>query len=111
MKNITLFASILVMVVFSLSGMAGDNQLIDAIQHTQRAITAVDGMDVAKHAEMAKNHANVAKTDKHHTYDNKQMDDGIKCLDDAIKEGMDGNAEAARKAANDALKHFTQVTN
>jgi len=111
MKNITLFASILVMVVFSLSAMAGDNRLIDAIQHTKRAVTAVDGMDVAKHAEMAKNHANAAKTDKHNKYDDKQMDDGIKCLDDAIKEGMDGNAEAARKAANDALKHFTQATN
>ena len=111
MKKITLFASILVMVVFSLSAMAGDNRLIDAIQHTQRAVTAVDGMDVAKNAEMAKNHANAAKTDKHNKYYDKQMDDGIKCLDDAIKEGMDGNAEAARKAANDALKHFTKATN
>ena len=111
MRTITLFASILFMVVFSLSAMAGDNRLINAIQHTQRAVTAVDGMDVTKHAEVAKNHANAAKTDKHNKYDNKQMDDGIKYLDDAIKEGMDGNAEAARKAANDALKHFTQATN
>lgn len=111
MKIITFFASILFMVFFSLGVMAGDNQLIDAIQHTQRAVTAVDSNDVVKHAEMAKNHANAAKTDKYNKFDNKQMDDGIKCLNDAIKEGKDGNAEAARKAANDALKHFTQATN
>ncbi len=109
MKTITLFSSILFMVIFSLCVMAGDNRLINAIQHTQRAVTAVDGMDVTKHAEVAKNHANAAKTDKHNKYDNKQMDDGINSLDEAIKEGNYGNVEAAREAAKYALKYFTQA--
>ncbi|MBA3756817.1 MAG: hypothetical protein H0X02_11555 [Nitrosomonas sp.] len=110
MKTITLFVNILIMVLFSLSVQAGDNELIDAIQHTQKAVTAKDGDDVVKHAEMAKGHANAAKTDKYIKVEDKQMDDGIKFLDDAIKEGKDGNMEAAKKAARDALKHFTQAT-
>ena len=57
MKTITLFASILIMLLFSLSVQAGDNELIDAIQHTQKAVTAEAGEDVVKHAEMAKGHA------------------------------------------------------
>ena len=110
MKTITLFASILIMFLSSLSVHAGDNELIDAIQHTQKAVTAEDGEDVVKHAEMAKGHANAAKNDKYMKVENKQMDDGIKSLNDAIKEGKGGKLEAARKAARDALKHFTQAT-
>lgn len=110
MKTIALSASILIMVLFSLSAQAGDNELIDAIQHTQKAVTATDGDDFVKHAEMAKGHANAAKYDKYIKVENKQMDDGIKFLDDAIKESKGGNMEAARKAARDALKHFTQAT-
>ncbi len=110
MKTITLFAGILIMVLFSLNVQAGDNELIDAIQHTQKAVTAKNGDDVIKHAEMAKGHANAAKNDKYINVENKQMDDGIKFLNDAINEGKGGNLEAAREAARDALKHFTQAT-
>jgi len=110
MKTITLFASLLIMILFSLSVQAGDNELIDAIQHTQNAVTAKDGDEVVKHAEMAKGHANAAKNDKYIKVENKQMDDGLKFLNDAIKAGKGGNLEAAREAARDALKHFTQAT-
>ena len=78
MKTITLFASILTMVIFSVSTQAGDNELIHAIQRTQKAVAATDSYDVVKYAEMAKEHANAAKNDKHIKVENKQMDDGIK---------------------------------
>ncbi len=110
MKTITLFASLLIMILFSFGVQAGDNELIDAIQHTQRVVTAKDGEEVVKYAEMAKGHANAAKNDKYMKVENKQMDDGIKFLNDAIKEDKSNNLEAARIAARDALKHFTQAT-
>ena len=31
------------------------------------------------------------------------------CLDGAIKEGNDGNLDAAKKEATDAVKHFKQA--
>ena len=103
MKRIAIFASILLfIVIFPSSAIARNNQLIDAIQHTQRAIRSVDSNDVTKHAQIAKSHANVAKIDNY----NKQMDDGINSLDEAIKEGNSGNVEAAREAAKYALKYF-----
>ena len=106
MKRITIFASILLfIVIFPSSAIARNNQLIDAIQHTQRAIRSVDSNDVAKQAQIAKSHANAAKIDNY----NKQMDDGINSLDEAIKEGNYGNVEAAREAAKYALKYFTQA--
>lgn len=46
--------------------------------------------------EMVKNHANDERADKANKYRNKHMD---------------GNAEAARKNAKNALKHFTLATN
>ena len=110
MKAVTFIVSILIMILLSLSAQAGDNELIDAIQHTQKAITASDGDDVVKYAELAKGHANAAKYDKYIKVENKQMDEGIELLNDAIKEGMEGNLEAARKAARDALKLFTKAT-
>ncbi len=74
MKRIAMFASILLFIVISPAGaIAGNNHLIDAIQHTQRAVKSVDSNDVAKHAQIAKIHANAAKIDNY----NKQMDDGL----------------------------------
>ncbi|SDX59262.1 small metal-binding protein SmbP [Nitrosomonas oligotropha] len=38
------------------------------------------------------------------------MYDGIKCLNDAVKESDSGNTDAAKQAATDAVRHFKQAT-
>ncbi|MBA3756976.1 MAG: hypothetical protein H0X02_12460 [Nitrosomonas sp.] len=106
MKTISLYVSILIMALFSFSAIAADSHLDQAIQHAEAAITSPDGKAVAQHAEEAKTHAKAAKNDK---TDGKHMDEGIKCLDDAVKEGKAGNTDAAKKAARDAVNHFKQA--
>lgn len=103
------FTSIMIMILFSLSAIAGESHLVHAIKHAEAAAAAADGKAVAEHAEHAKAHAIDAKNNKNAKSDPKHIDDGIKCLDDAIKEGKGGNAEAAKKAATDAVTHFKQA--
>ncbi|MEI2767671.1 MAG: small metal-binding protein SmbP [Nitrosomonas sp.] len=42
--------------------------------------------------------------------DRKHLDEGIKRLTDAVKEGEDGNTDAAKKAVRDAVEHFKQAS-
>jgi len=106
-KTIILYASILIMALFSFSAVAaGQSHLDQAIQHAEAAATSADGKTVAKHAQEAKTHAKGAKNDK---TDAKHLDEGIKFLDDAIKEGNEGNSDAAKKAATDAVKHLKEA--
>ncbi len=106
-KTIILYASILIMALFSFGAVAaGQNHLDQAIQHAEAAVTSADGKTVAKHAQEAKTHAKGAKNDK---TDAKHLDEGIKFLDDAIKEGNEGNSDAAKKAATDAVKHLKEA--
>lgn len=109
MKTITLFVSILIMSLISFGVLAGSSHLDEAMQHTEAAITSPDGKTVAQHAAEAKTHANAAKNDKQHKVDSKHVDEGIKSLDDAVKEGNGGNTDAAQKAAREALNHFKQA--
>ena len=105
-KTIIIYASILIMTLLSFSAIAGQSHLDEAIQHAEAAVASTDGKTVAQHAEEAKTHAKAAKNDK---TDAKHLDEGIKCLDGAIKEGNDGNLDAAKKEATDAVKHFKQA--
>lgn len=105
-KTIIIYASILIMALFSFSAVAGQSHLDEAIQHAEAAVTSADGKALAKHAQEAKTHAKAAKNDK---TDAKHVDEGIKCLDSAIKEGNDGNLDAAKKEATDAVNHFKQA--
>ena len=109
-KTMTFFTSIMIMILFSLSAMAGESHLVHAIKHAEAAAAAADGKAVAEHAGQAKTHAIDAKNDKTSKSDPKHIDEGIKCLDDAIKEGKSGNTDAAKKAAADAVSHFKQAT-
>ena len=109
-KAITLFTSILIMALFSFSALAESSHLDQAIQHAESAAKSPDGKTVAHDARMAKNHANAAKSQKYRHIKRKHLDEGIKCLDDAVKEGKDGNTDAAKQAATDAEKHFKQAT-
>ena len=110
MKITTVFASLFMIAFLSFNALAGDNELIDTIQHTQKAITADNAKDVARHAEDAKGHANSAKTDKYINIDNQEMDIGIVFLDQAIKQGEAGQTQAAKDSASDALKHFLNAS-
>ena len=105
-KTIILYANILIIALFSFSAIAGQSHLDQAIQHAEAAVTSPDGKTIAQHAEESKTHAKAAKNDK---TDAKHVDEGIKCLDDAVKEGNDGNIDAAKKAATDAVEHFKQA--
>ncbi len=109
-KTLMFFTSIMIMILFSLSAIAGESHLVHAIKHAEAAAAAADGKAVAEHAEKAKTHAIDAKNDKTSKSDPKHIDEGIKCLDDAIKEGKGGNTEATKKAATDAVNHFKQAT-
>ncbi len=111
MKTITLFASLIITTFFSLSALAGAGHLDQAIQHAEMAVKSTDGKAVAKHAMEAKKYANAAKNDKDRQIDTNHMDEGIKSLDDAVKEGKDGETDAAKKAASDAIEHFNQAVN
>lgn len=108
-KTLMFFTSIMIMILFSLSAIAGESHLVHAIKHAEAAAAAADGKAVAEHAEHAKAHAIDARNNKNSKSDPKHIDEGIKCLDDAIKEGKGGNAEAAKKAATDAVNHFKQA--
>lgn len=110
MKTITLFTGILIMALFSFGVLAESSHLDQAIQHAESAVKSADGKTVAHHARMAKNHANAAKNQKDRHISRKHLDEGIKCLDDAVKEGVNGNIDAAKQAATDAVKHFKQAT-
>lgn len=110
-KTITFFTSfLLILALFSFNALAESSHLDQAIQHAEAAAKLTDGKAVAKHAVEAKNHANAAKNDKDRVIDRKHLDEGIKCLSDAIREGNEENTDAARKAVSDAVKHFKQAT-
>lgn len=111
MKIITLYTtSILIMTLFSLSALAAENHLNQAIQHADTAVRAPDGKTIAEHAEMAKTHANAAKTEENRdTTGSTHLDAGIRSLDQAIEKGNLGAADSARKAAEDALAHLKQA--
>lgn len=105
MKQISIFA-LLVFSLISLDVLAGSGHLDEAIKHSEQAASASDAKGVAQHAKEAKMHAQSAKDDKERKVDNKHVDEGISCLDTAVKEGDSGNADAAKKSAREALDHF-----
>lgn len=106
MKNITLVTSLLILALISFGTVAADSHLDEAIQHAQAAATSSDSKAVVQHATEAITHAKAAKNDK---TDSKHINEGLKCLDDAVKEGNAGNIDAAKKEATDAVKHFKQA--
>ena len=109
MKNITLFTSILILTLFSFSALAESSHFDQAIQHAIAAAKSDDEETIANHARMSKKYANASKSETDRQINRKHLDEGIKSLDDAIKEANDGNTDAAKHAATDALRHFNQA--
>ena len=105
----TILSSLFIMGVLAFSSFsvnAGNSHLEEAIQHTEAATEADGAKSIAQHAEEAKTHANAARAEKS---DDKHLQEGLKCLDDATREARDGKTEEARKAVTDALEHFKQA--
>lgn len=111
MKNIlSVLSSLFVIAVLTFSSFSisagSDSHLKEAIQHTEAAAQASDAKAVAQHAEEAKRHANAAKTEKP---GNQHIQAGLKSLDDTTRQAHDDKTDEAKKAAEDALKHFKEV--
>ena len=116
MNNITLLASFFIMAIISFSAVAEDTALDQAIQHAQAAATSSDSKAVVQHATEAIMQATAAIKMKPiaGSYDKNEdshISKGLKCLDDAVKEGNAGHTDSAKKAASDAASHFKQATN
>lgn len=107
MKKI--LSSIIVLAFFlfgSVSVQAENSHLRQAIKHTEAAMDAVDAKTIAEHAGEARYHATEAKStdpkDQH-------ILEGLKYIEDAIKQSRVDNADVARQAAADALDKFKQA--
>lgn len=115
MNNITLLASFFIMAIISFSAVAGDTALDQAIQHAQAAATSSDSKAVVQHATEAIMQATAAirmkpiaaRNDKN---EENHISEGLKHLDEAVKEGNAGNTDVAKKAATDAVNYFKQAT-
>mgnify|MGYP003478381622 CR=1 FL=1 len=82
------------------------SHLEQAMHYCQAALYARDGKTLIEKAEDAKQQAALVSREK---ADGKHMEQGLQCLDNAIKEARAGNVEAARTASKDALDHFTRA--
>lgn len=110
-KMLSTLVSIFVPVVFMVSSFnvhADDSHLKEAIKHTEEAVQAKDAKTIAQHVEEAKKHAAAAKSEKP---EDTRIQEGLKSLDDALRESKDGKEDSARKAAGDALDKFNQAEN
>jgi len=82
------------------------SHLKEAIRHTEEAVRAIDAKTIAQHVEEAKKHATAAQSEKP---DDDYIQEGLECLDDALQESQDDEADSARKAVDEALDKFYQA--
>lgn len=107
MKRILSSTIVLAFFLFgSVSVQAENSHLRQAIKHTEAAMEAVDAKTIAEHAGEARRHATEAKStdpkDQH-------ILEGLKYIEDAIKQSRVDNTDFARQAAADALDKFKQA--
>lgn len=106
--NIMLW-SILVLTALTTNALADTrSHLEQAMQYSEAALYARDGKTLIEKAEEAKQQAMLANQQRERI-DGKHMEQGLQCLDNALKEARGGNVEAARTASKDALDHFTRA--
>ncbi len=82
------------------------SHLREAIRHTEEAVRAIDAKTIAQHVEEAKKHATAAQSEKP---EDSYIQEGLECLDDALQESQDDEADSARKAVDEALDKFYQA--
>lgn len=101
--------SIVALTLLTANAVAGTrSHLEQAMQYSEAALYARDGKTLVEKAEEAKQQATLASQQRERT-EGKHMEQGVQCLDNAIKEARSGNVEAARTASKDALDHFTRA--
>ncbi len=114
MKTVTLAICGLILAFISFnafssySPFAGFDHLSEAILHTYSASKSSNGKAVAKYAEVARIHANATKNDHYRKINHNFLEEGIRCLNLAVKEGKNGNTDAAKLAVDDALLFLLQ---
>jgi Small metal-binding protein len=96
MKLTALSAGIL-LTVASLGAYAGESHMAEALKHAQAAVKADDGKGIAKHADVAKTHAQTAS---------EHLSAGITSLNDAIDHGKLDHSDLAKKSAEEAVTHL-----
>lgn len=101
MKNtdnkITALSAGIILTFASLGAYAGESHMAEALKHAEAAVKADDGKGIAKHAEVAKTHAQTA--DEH-------LDAGVTSLNDAIDHGKLDHTDLAKKSAEEAVTHL-----
>lgn len=113
-KKLLIYISILIFAFSSFNVQSsfhpflGLDHFTEAILETYSAINASDVNAIVKHAEQAKKHAVAAKYDVSQEIDNQLLDRGIKSLIIVVLEVSNGNIEAAKEAAHNALVFITQ---
>lgn len=113
MNEITLLTlvSFLSLSFISFSVLAGTGSYMDeAMKHTEAAMSSTDKKAIVQHATEAITHANAAKNDQQHNVDANYIDEGLRSLDEAVKEGNNGEVEAAQEAARKAYEHFKRAS-
>lgn len=96
MKHVALSAAI-ILAFASFGAYAGESHMAEALKHAEAAVKADDGKGIAKHAEVAKTHAQTA---------NEHLDAGITSLNDAIDHGKLDHTDLAKKSAEEAVTHL-----
>lgn len=108
MKKI--LSSIFILTVFlfgSINVQANDSHLHDAIISTEAVEQATDAKEIEQHLDKALGHARQAV--KLHNPEEKYIQAGLECLEDAHKEAKANNTDAAKKSAADALNKFKKA--
>ncbi|PTQ78891.1 small metal-binding protein [Nitrosomonas oligotropha] len=114
MKTVTLAICSLILVFTSFnafssySTFAGFDHLSEAILHTYSASRSSNGKTVTKLAEVARIHASATRSDSYRRIDHIFLNEGIRYLNLAVKEGKNGNTDAAKQAVNNALLFLIQ---
>lgn len=110
-KILSILPSIFILSLFVLSSanvQAEDIRLQEAIKQTEAVVLATDVKVMTQLAQEAKEYViGVKSTDPKNEY----LQEGLKHLDDIIKESQADKAAAARKAAIAALGEFNQIEN
>jgi uncharacterized membrane protein YvbJ len=76
---------------------AGESHMAEALKHAEAAVKADDGKGIAKHAEVAKTHAQTAS---------EHLSAGITSLNDAVDHGKLDHSDLAKKSAEEAVIHL-----
>ncbi|WP_347888309.1 small metal-binding protein SmbP [Nitrosomonas europaea] len=109
-KILSILSSTFILSLFMLSSVNAqveDVHLQEAIRQTEAVVLAVDVKTMTQLAQEAERYAVEVKST--HPEDKHLQEEGLKHLNDVIKESRAGEAAAARKAAIVALSKFNQI--